>query len=524
MVTATAVIDPATLALIRQSQNAAPPPAMDVPQMGTASLPQMAPPTMPNVQPLPVVPVPPTQAQSDISKLDYLRNSGSGISQIGNDVDAQGNKTSNNPGFWKTLGKVGATVGDDLLKIAAPNIERNLPGTEGNNLRLQGIQQGQVANDLATQKTQGDLAQQQAQLGLTGAQTAYAAARPDIEQSKIDQKQTAVQERVGQAAAARGQLVSWDENGIPTFTDDHNSQAYADHQALSAMHDATAEKSKIQSDIAKNHYIPGTPEFTEAQRKLAQVDQRMQIAMGSLGLRSQGLQLRRESQAAQNTGIDPTTGQPFAGATQIADGNGGKTTVGSRFAGHAITQTGAVGTFNDLVGSTSHLRNAIEAYEAEGGDMSDPTLAAAAADPHSVVGKVIQGKLVTGGLSPSALTLLNAQRQTMEQAGILRKLTPTGSGAEAAAQRILATVPVFGSDTNDSARSKLDEQEEVLQRLKLAVPTVAGGQSVKLRTSNSAASSAIPPAAAAQLQEGVIHTFGNGQQWTKTNGVPTRVK
>lgn len=37
-------------------------------------------------------------------------------------------------------------------------------------------------------------------------------------------------------------------------------------------------------------------------------------------------------------------------------------------------------------------------------------------------------------------------------------------------------------------------------------------------------SGSIPPQAAAQLQEGVIHTFGNGQQWTKQNGKPVRVK
>jgi hypothetical protein len=34
----------------------------------------------------------------------------------------------------------------------------------------------------------------------------------------------------------------------------------------------------------------------------------------------------------------------------------------------------------------------------------------------------------------------------------------------------------------------------------------------------------IPAAAAAQLQEGVQHTFGNGQVWTKQNGKPVRVK
>lgn len=109
--------------------------------------------------------------------------------------------------------------------------------------------------------------------------------------------------------------------------------------------------------------------------------------------------------------------------------------------------------------------------------MSDPRLAAAASDPHSTVGKVIQGKLVTGGLSPSAITLLNAQRQTEEQAGILRSTTG-GTSSEAGAQRILAVVPHFGSDTNQSAYSKLDEQEGVLKRLSPGQTHVHGGVSV----------------------------------------------
>jgi hypothetical protein len=109
--------------------------------------------------------------------------------------------------------------------------------------------------------------------------------------------------------------------------------------------------------------------------------------------------------------------------------------------------------------------------------MSDPRLAAAASDPNSTVGKVIQGKLVTGGLSPSAITLLNAQRQTEEQAGILRSTTG-GTSSEAGAQRILAVVPHFGSDTNQSAYSKLDEQEGVLKRLSPGQTHVHGGVSV----------------------------------------------
>ena len=490
MATTPQILDPQTLALMQQRGPLVPQvlpiatQAVNQQNAQLAALPAPAPATisggMGGGMPHLAAPAPtqaaPNQILSDVSKLNYLRNSGSGISQIGNNVDAQGNKTSDNPGFWKTLGKIGATVGDTALQLTAPGLERLIPGTQGNNLRLQGLQQNIVGNDLATAKGEGDLAQQNAQLGLTGAQTTYTAARPDIEQSKIDQKQTAVQSRVNELAASRGLIPTWDENGLPTFRDDPNSQAFADHQALSSMHQATADKAKIQSDIAQNHYIPGTPEYQEAQRKLAQIDQRMQIAMGSLGLRAKGLQLRQNDQNANFYGLGPD-GNPLPNAPQYTDEAGNVTTGGLKGAGLASRQQSKAGTFNDLVGSVSHLRNAIQQYESEGGDMSDPMLTAAAADPHSTVGKIIQGKLVTGGLSPTAITLLNAQRQTMEQAGILRSTTG-GTSSEAGAQRILAVVPQFGSDTNESAKSKLDEQEGVLARLKPSMTTIAGGQRV----------------------------------------------
>ena len=38
------------------------------------------------------------------------------------------------------------------------------------------------------------------------------------------------------------------------------------------------------------------------------------------------------------------------------------------------------------------------------------------------------------------------------------------------------------------------------------------------------APAALPPAALAQLKEGVVTTFANGQQWKLQNGKPVKVK
>lgn len=393
----------------------------------------------------------------DQSRLTQLRTDGPGVDNIQNPV-------------LHGLAK----VGDAAASIFAPRAAQFIPGTTANNVYQQNQTQGRIESGLKDN-------QQQAQTAQEEALTDYTQQRPDIEQSRIDQKQTAVQERVAQAAAARGQKVTWDANGLPAFQDDMNSQEYKDHQALSAMHQATADKNKVLSDIQQNHYIPGTPEFEEAQRKLSQIDQRQKIAMAGLGLRAQGLELRRNNQNADFYGKGPD-GQDLPGTPHILNDAGEEVAVGRRNAPNAEKQQKTVSSFNDLSGSVSHLRNAIKAYEAEGGDMSDARLASAAADPNSTVGKVIQGKLVTNGLSPAAITLLNAQRQTMEQAGILRSTTG-GTSSEAGAQRILAVVPQFGSDTNQSAYNKLDEQENVLGRLSPGVTGVAGGLSVKNRPS-----------------------------------------
>lgn len=431
---------------------------LPAPALSSISMPSALPntpaPTLPNVSLRPPTSQDITSSRllGDQTELKRLGESGSGISQIKNPVL-----------------RGAAKVGDTLESILLPGAAAFTPGTEMNHQRLLNQASGRVNNDLANQ-------QQQATTEQTEANTGYLAARPDIEQSKINQKQDAVRSRIGEQAAANGQLVSWSDDGVPTFTDDHTSQAFASRQALAGMHQATADKSAIMADIAKNHYLPGTPEFDEAQRKLAQVDKRMQVAMAGLGLRAQSLDLRKQNTNASLYGTD-NAGNALPGAAQITGDNGEQTTVGSKFAPGAIKANTKTVTFNDLTGSVSHLRNAIKAYEGEGGDMSDPRLAAAAADPHSTVGKVIQGKLVTNGLSPAAITLLNAQRQTEEQAGILRSTTG-GTSSEAGAQRILAVVPHFGSDTNQSAYSKLDEQENVLKRLSPGQTHVQGGVSV----------------------------------------------
>lgn len=434
--------------------------------------------TMPAQNPLASVPLPIPQVSRQIDpnvaatqqrligeQQEYGRKlrEGSGISQI------------NNP-FLRGL----ARTGEAAASIITPRAASFIPGTELSHQRQLGVDQQRIGTDLSNLGTAAKTQQEQAL-------TDYTLQRPQIEQSKIDQRQQAVRDRVAQAAAARGQNVKWDESGIPTFEDDYNSEAFHDRQALSAMHEATAEKSKIQSDIQKNHYVPGTPEFEEAQRKMAQADTRLRTALGGLGLRAQNLALRQEAQQANLYGTD-AQGNPLPGSAQIVGDEGQTTTVGSKFSNSAVKQQKAVGSFNDLSGSVTHTRDALNQFFNEGGSLSDPRIVAAMSDPHSAVGKVVNGQLVQGGLSPSAIQAINAVRQLREQAGILRSTTG-GTASEAGAQRILDVVPNTG-DSNAVALQKLEEQERVLQRLSPGMVGVRGGLSVAGQKKATGASSA----------------------------------
>lgn len=191
-------------------------------------------------------------------------------------------KRSNPIAPTTTLGKIGhvaANVGNVLGDIFAPDVMSLVPGTQLYNERIRQRDQDELAR--ASQEQTAEAGRKQ-----EAATTAYTLKRPDIEQGKIMQKLTS-------SLAPKGIKVSINPlDGTIDTEDDPNSQAYRNQVALASMHDATAEKDAIMSEIQKNHYVPGTPEYVEAQRKLAQIDTRLQIGLGNLGLRAKDFSLK----------------------------------------------------------------------------------------------------------------------------------------------------------------------------------------------------------------------------------------
>lgn len=358
------------------------------------------------------------------------------------------------------IGHVATNIGNVLGNIFDPSAMALIHGTQLNN-------EIGKSRDAADINAVSDLQNQAAQRAQTEATTAYTQQRPAIEQAKILQKLTS-------ALAPKGITATMNPDGTIDTEDDTDSQAYKDRVSLAAMHDATAQKDAIQTEIQSNHYKPGTPEYAEAQRKLNQVDQRLHVALAGLGLRAQGLELRKENTQAALYGTD-LSGNALPGAAQITDSAGNTTTVGSKNAPHAISQQSAVGSFNDLSGSIDHTESALKNYFSEGGSLTDPRVISALNDKSTPTAQWVGG-LVQSGLSPAAIAAVTALRQNHEQAGILRKATG-GTASEAQAQRILETAPMPG-DTNDMALSKIQEQKNVRDRLAPGMTGVAGGVAV----------------------------------------------
>lgn len=201
-----------------------------------------------------------------------------------NYLNADIDKRTNPVAPTTTLGKIGhvaANVGNVLGDIFAPDTMALIPHTQLYNERI-------LARDKADLEKTSQLQTAETGRKQTEALTDYTQQRPDIEEAKVNAKYDVPLAKAGMRRVPNADGTGYD------IVDDPDSQAYRNQQALQTMHAATADKDAIQSEIAKNHFVPGTPEYAEAQRKLAQVDQRLYIALQGLGLRRETLSFNED--------------------------------------------------------------------------------------------------------------------------------------------------------------------------------------------------------------------------------------
>lgn len=205
-----------------------------------------------------------------------------------------------------TLGKIGhvaAGIGNVLGNIFAPATMALIPGTELHSQIQKNRDIGEL-DDISSLQTQADQRKQ------TEAQTAYTTARPAIEKAKLLTK-------LAPLVAKGYKPPTFDDNGELQIEEDPNSQAYKDNVALASYRGALQDRAQVQADNQANHYMPGTPQFEENQRKLAQIDTRLHQSL--IGLANQQARI---SQGAERLGFDEDkTYNPQPTATERSKGD-----------------------------------------------------------------------------------------------------------------------------------------------------------------------------------------------------------
>lgn len=371
-------------------------------------------------------------------------------------------------GFFRNIGHVAAGIGNVAGMILDPKATALIPHSYLNNdLKRDGFNNDLAALNTADQQDLKDFNADSQSKALTD----YTKQRPDIAYAGLDTKRNIADDKLtGQYGLKRDPTTG-------NLVEDQTSQAFKSREALQQLHEATADKDNINAEIAQNHYVQGTPEYDEAQRRLSQVDQRLHVAMAGLGLRAEGLNLRKENQAALNTGVDPSTGKPFAGAEQIADDEGNPTPVGARFAGHAVTSQSNAAQFNDVHGSLDTLESAARDLTQKGGSLNSPSIVAALAHPETSPAKFIQS-LDRANLTPEERAYVIANQGAHENVQALRK-SAGGTATDSAVDKLDQLIPGASTPDLDYLLGQTGQIRATAERLGKGATTTTGGLTVR---------------------------------------------
>ncbi len=306
-----------------------------------------------------------------------------------------------------------------------------------------------------------------------------------------------------------------DGQGNKSIVDDENSEAFKDKKTLNELRQTTEELKQAQTAVENAKNDPNSPSFKQAQ-------QRLQVAMAGHQAATLAAQARWGNYQLHAHGTD-LQGNTLPGATELPDG----TPVGTAFAPTVNKQQPKVAQFNDVHGALDSLENSAKALVKSGGKLNSPGVVAALADPKSTSSQYLQGLVAKGQLTPAERDYVVANAAAHENLMALRS-SVGGGVSDTQVHQLLSLLPNASTPDLDYALRQTGQIRATANRLGQGLPNVHGGRRVRgsdtPQENATPAASQIPAAAAAQLQEGVQHTFGNGQVWTKQNGKPVRIK
>lgn len=263
------------------------------------------------------------------------------------------------------------------------------------------------------------------------------------------------------------------------LVDDVESQAYKDRQGLTALRAAQADRDKVLAENSTNKYKPGTTQYEEWHRRQQQADARLANMGAALGLRAQGLQLRRNDQQANFYGMGPD-GKPLPNAPVFQNDEGEDVVGGLKGASTAIKAQGATGTFKDLGGSIHRTQGLLDALHQSGAALNDVRVIDALSDAaahRGTISTAIHSQLLKSGMTPEQINAVAGVASLREQLGTLRAASK-GTGSEGQTQRMLDAAPSPG-DTPELANRKMVELQATYDRLAPSVSRTAGGLTLK---------------------------------------------
>lgn len=396
---------------------------------------------MPNPTPALVAPIspmvsrtPPTQTETDTAERNRLINTGSGIDQI-----------------QSKPARVAARVGDIVSSIFAPNVAQFIPGTTLHHNMLVNQATRNVAQDQAQDESVAQVGREEASGRQADAAAEYYRQRPDIEQSKIDQKSQASHDQDIRMAAKYGQKPVLGGNGeIVGYEDDPTLLASAAQQAKIDLQQA-------QTDLASAKGDPNSPIYQQAERRL-------RIAQAN----ATAAQIRADAyhgnylMHAQGVGLD---GQPLPGIGML-DGK----PVGTSMQGTVNKSISGNAQFDDVEQGIQHTDKALQALESSGGKLSSPAMITALGHSQKGLGQWLQSQAAST-LTPQerdAVVAVNAMRERI----LAMRKASGGNASEAQVDRMISMLPGPQTPDLDTAQRQLREVQAQLDTLRPGVPQV----------------------------------------------------
>lgn len=436
-------------------------PAPSAPSLGASIL---APVSLPNQ----------TQTQKDTTLRDRYINEGSGVDQIKNPL-------------LKGL----ARAGDIAASVFAPNAAAFIPGTSLHHNMLVNQATRNVEKDQDQEKNVADIAGTQATTERNKQLTELMPEQLDLKQQAQDAKETHAQDQLAATYAKLGYKQVANPDGTKAWVEDETSPVAIRNKAAADLQAARSDEVTARGQLERSKNNPDSPAYRQAQARIQAAQQNANTAAGKLGLAGKNFELKA---------FGTVGGEAPAGA--LLDDNGHP--VGTAFQRN-VMPTGTERNKGDMAASAAEQLSDIKSIMQKHATLFGPGY-----------GQTSAFRQWIGSQDPDAQKFMAARTIAADHlAGTF------GGRSEAALTALDHAIGQF-KDNPTAAIAGVDQLSGANQRfVKAGTPRTVGS---KAGNEAQGKTESIPEAAAKQLQEGVQHTFGNGQVWTKQNGKPVRVK